>query len=105
MPRRNDPSQARSAEISVFVRNCDFENLVKEAHIRRISLSRYLYHRIMATAPIPSEGNLALARELGRLGNNLNQCIRLWHSHGYCTAVAEESLKAVADLNRMLVMP
>jgi hypothetical protein len=103
VPRRKDPSQARSVEISVFIREMDFDNLVHEASLRRLSLSRHAFNRIMATQPIPSEGNLALAKELGRLGNNLNQLIRLAHSYGFDSSTAQEAFRTVDGIYRRLI--
>ena len=68
-----------------------------------ISLSRAIWLRAQAGRPLPSEGHMALARELNRVGVNLNQAIRRLHSEGAssCAAV-EDTLRAVVEIRQVL---
>lgn len=82
MPRRRDMSEARTVQVTVAIRPRDHSSWVQEARARKMSLSRLIYIRARAAEPLPSTGALAIAKELGRIGVNLNQVVHLLHKDG-----------------------
>jgi|GEM_PF-3215283 len=104
MPRRNDPRKARSIQVCVAVRPEDREQWRTEAKAQGISLSRLIYIRARVNAPMKSSGELALARELGRIGINLNKFVKIMHSNGLNPDVVAEALAVVWQIQERLVL-
>lgn len=107
MPRRRDLEKARTVQLTLSVRPGEARQWRDEARSRGISLSRLLYARVQVGTPLPSPGSLAMAGELGRIGNNLNQLIKLLHGHGLCLDLdrVSETLQVVWEVQKRLVNP
>ena len=107
MPRHNDPRNTRCVQVSITIRADDMRNWRDEANRLGVSLSRVIWLRAVAGKPLPSEGHLAMARELAKIGNNLNQAVRLmWREGATSSALAvENTLRACAELQERLCAP
>lgn len=105
MPRRNNPEMARSRQVTVAVTPADARRWREEATAMRTSLSALIYARARAGAPLPSPEKLALARELGRIGNNLNQLVKVLHTHGLVPDQVAQVLATVWQIQKTLVTP
>lgn len=107
MPRHNDPESARCVQVSVTIRTSDMWTWRDEANRMGVSLSKVIWLRAVAGKPMPSEGHLAMARELAKIGNNLNQAVRLmWREGATSSAMAvENTLRACAELQERLSSP
>lgn len=75
MPRRRDPSAARTHPVRVAVRANDLAEFRAEARQRQISVSALLYARLMSARPVAAVDSRT-AGELGRVGGTLNQIAR-----------------------------
>jgi hypothetical protein len=102
MPRRKNPEDGRTARISVSVRFVDYIEWNLEAISKKMSVSRLLYIRAMATKPMPSAGHLELAKQLGRLGVLLNQAMRQIHAEGLDATNLAEVLSLTHQIRQRL---
>lgn len=100
MPRRRDPSSARSHTLRVAVRERDRDEFLAEARLRQISLSALLFSRLCASRPV-SVTDARVAGELGRVGNLLNQITRRLNS-GLTTSLTIDDLQPLIDIIRKL---
>lgn len=73
MPRRRDPSQARTRRVIVCFSSDEVKALRELAKEARTTLARLIYVRSWVRRPPPAPENLEVAKELSRLGVNLNQ--------------------------------
>lgn len=107
MPRHNDPRNTRCVQVSITIRADDMRNWRDEANRLGVSLSKIIWLRAVAGKPMPSDGHLAMARELAKIGNNLNQAVRLmWREGATSSAMAvENTLRACAELQERLSSP
>ncbi len=101
-PRRVNREEARTIQVTITLRPVDYSQWSEEAGRMGISLSRAIWLRAQAGRPLPSEGHMALARELNRVGVNLNQAIRRLHSEGASCAAVEDTLRAVVEIRQVL---
>ena len=104
MPRWRDQCNARTIQISLSIRPEDRDQWLADAKAQKISLSRLIYVRARANGPLPSPGEMALAKELGRVGNNLNQLVKLLHSNGINPSAVAETLAVVWSIQERLVL-
>jgi hypothetical protein len=104
MPRHKDPDNVRCVQISITVRPKDIYAWRAEGNRLGCSLSKVIWLRALAGKPLPSEGHLAVAAALGRIGNNLNQAVRRLNLEGACSSAmaVEETLRAVAEIQEQL---
>lgn len=102
MPRRRSIEAARTIQVTITVRPQDYVTWTQEANQMGISLSRAIWLRAQAGRPLPSEGHLALAKELNRIGVNLNMAVRRLNSEGATTLAIEDTLRAVVEIRRIL---
>lgn len=107
MPRHNDPANTRCVQVSITIRADDLRNWQNEANRLGVSLSKMIWLRAVAGKPMPSDGHLAMARELARIGSNLNQAVRLmWREGASSSALAvENTLRACAEIQERLSSP
>lgn len=107
MPRHNDPRNMRCVQVSITIRADDLMQWRAEADRLGVSLSKMIWLRAVAGKPMPSDGHLAMARELAKIGNNLNQAVRLmWREGATSSALAvENTLRACADIQERLSSP
>jgi len=103
MPKRNDPRKARSIQVCVAVRAEDRGQWRTEARAQGISLSRLIYNRARANAPLPSKIDLEYLRQLNAIGNNLNQLMKLLHSNGLNPDAVAEAMAVVWQIKGRLV--
>jgi len=100
MPRHRDRSSERSHTVRVSVRSSDLIAYRQEAYDRGISVSTLLFKRlnsVRATSVIDAQ----VARELGHIGNNINQIARRLNM-GSTSGVTHEELKPLLDAIAML---
>lgn len=102
MPRRNDPESARCIQVCITIRPKDLIEWRTEANRIGVSLSKVIWIRAQAGRPLPSDGHLAIATALTRIGGNLNQAVRLLHREGASAFAVEETLRAVAEIQEQL---
>lgn len=113
MPRRNNPEDARCVQVSITVRPRDIHEFRRDAAALGVSLSRAIWLRAVngrGDGQNQEQGRLQgiqtlEARQiLSKIGNNLNQAVRLMHQEGaYSSSMAVEStLQAVAELQEQL---
>ncbi len=104
MPRRRDPAEARTEQITVAVREADAEKLRAEAKRLGISLSRYAYCRLVAPAhqPQPNPSALMAAGSIGRIGGLLNQIAHLAHVKGFNTELFLQAVALTQEYQRVL---
>lgn len=103
MPRWNSPSQARIKKVTISIRTADKDLWSREATVQGMSLSRWIYVRARSSGVVVGgTSDPELAKQLGRLGVNLNQLLRLFHSHGISSEDAGKALELVHDIQRSL---
>ena len=106
MPRHNDVESVRCVQVSITIRTKDMMAWRLEAHRMGCSLSKVIWQRAVAGKEnqLPSEGLQSVARELGKIGNNLNQAVRLlWREGASSSATAvEETLRACAQIQERI---
>ncbi len=104
MPRHNDPVSVRNIQVSITIRGRDLVEWRNEANRMGVSLSKVIWLRAQAGRPMPSEGHLAVAKELQRIGVNLNLATRaLLRDGATASAMAvEDTLRAVAQVQDQL---
>lgn len=95
MPRRRDPSSARTHSVRVAVRAADLAEYRAEARERHISVSALLYARLMGSRPV-SAVDSRTAGELGRIGAVLNQIARRIHM-GLQVELSDRDLRPLMD--------
>lgn len=102
MPRHNDPDLARRIQVSITIRLKDLLAWREEANRMGVSLSKAIWIRAQAGRPLPSDGHLAVATALNRIGVNLNTAVKLLHREGTSAMAVEETLRAVAAIQEQL---
>ncbi len=109
MPRRNNPEDARCVQVSITVRPRDIHEFRRDAAALGVSLSRAIWLRAVngredGRERLQGIQTLEARQILSRIGNNLNQAVRLMHQEGaYSSSMAVEStLQAVAELQEQL---
>jgi len=104
MPRWNLPREARTQKVIVSVRPIDKSAWKEQAEAMGVSVSRLVYLLARAAGPLPGPGSRdpQLSRELGALGSNLNQLVRIFHGHGMNAESAADALSLVHEIQQRL---
>ncbi len=103
MPRWNTPSQARTEKVTISIRKAQKEAWTRQASAQGMSLSRWIAvlastTGVVVTGPRDPE----LVKQLGKLGLNLNQLLRLFHSSGISSEDTAKALELVHEIHRSL---
>lgn len=104
MPRRKCMAEARNHQLTLAVREADARMLRAEARKLGISVSRFLYCRVMTPTqkPLPHYDCMALAGAVGRIGGLLNQIARVAHADGFNAESFFAALALTQEVQRLL---
>jgi hypothetical protein len=103
MPRRLDPSQCRTTQVSFLCRADDLARWTAEAKRKRMSLSRCLWLLAVRAQPPLNEAQQEAVAQLPRISANLNQVAHRLHMEGASLEVVAETMRVLHDLNMRLV--
>jgi hypothetical protein len=102
MPRHNNPESVRCVQVSITIRARDLTEWRAEANRLQCSLAKIIWMKARANTPLPSEGHMACAEALNRVGLLLNQAVRRLHIEGASAEAVEDTLRAVVNIREQL---
>jgi hypothetical protein len=76
MPKRKNPAEGRTREVSVSMTEADWEELRKEAQRAGTSKSSLIYQRMVSNRPVPSKDLFETLRRISKVSVILDQLMR-----------------------------